>query len=228
MSLSGSRRTANTRSTVPPTMHRIAFLGPPGAGKGTQATVLAAELKIPHLSTGDLLREEVAARTPIGLEADGYMRSGRLVPDAVVLQVLQERIARPDARNGFLLDGFPRTVAQATTLESVAPLDRVVFFDLPHDVLVDRLSSRRVCPACQTVYNLLSHRPRVAGRCDRDGADLVQRPDDRPEAVATRLAVYADTTAPIVDFYRARGRLSTIDATGTPEEVGRRVRAASR
>ncbi len=209
-------------------MHRIAFLGPPGAGKGTQATVLAAELAIPHLSTGDLLRAEAAARTPLGLEADGYMRSGRLVPDAVVLRVLEERIGRPDARNGFLLDGFPRTVAQATTLESVAPLDRVVFFDLPREVLVDRLSSRRVCPTCRTVYNLLSHPSRVAGRCDRDGAELVQRPDDRPDAIATRLAVYAETTAPIVDFYRARGRLRTIDATGTPEEVGRQVRAASR
>lgn len=209
-------------------MHRIAFLGPPGAGKGTQATVLAAELAIPHLSTGDLLRAEAAARTPLGLEADGYMRSGRLVPDAVVLRVLEERIGRPDARNGFLLDGFPRTVAQATTLESVAPLDRVVFFDLPRDVLVDRLSSRRVCPTCRTVYNLLSHPPRVAGRCDRDGAELVQRPDDRPEAIATRLAVYAETTAPIVDFYRDRGRLRTIDATGTPDEVGRQVRAATR
>ncbi len=209
-------------------MHRIAFLGPPGAGKGTQATVLAAELAIPHLSTGDLLRAEAAARTPLGLEADGYMRSGRLVPDAVVLRVLEERIGRPDARNGFLLDGFPRTVAQATTLESVAPLDRVVFFDLPREVLVDRLSSRRVCPTCRTVYNLLSHPSRVAGRCDRDGAELVQRPDDRPEAIATRLAVYAETTAPIVDFYRDRGRLRTIDATGTPEEVGRQVRAATR
>ena len=156
------------------------------------------------------------------------MRSGRLVPDAVVLGVLQERIGRPDARNGFLLDGFPRTVAQATTLESVAPLDRVVFFELPHDVLVERLSSRRVCPACRTVYNLLSHPPRVAGRCDRDGAELVQRPDDRPVAIATRLAVYAETTAPIVDFYRARGRLRTIDARGTPEEVGRRIRDATR
>ena len=209
-------------------MHRIAFLGPPGAGKGTQAAVLAAELAIPHLSTGDLLRGEAAARTPLGLEADGYMRSGRLVPDAVVLGVLQERIGRPDARNGFLLDGFPRTVAQATTLESVAPLDRVVFFELPHDMLVERLSSRRVCPACRTVYNLLSHPPRVAGRCDRDGTELVQRPDDRPEAIATRLAVYAETTAPIVDFYRARGRLRTIDARGTPEEVGRRIRDATR
>ncbi len=209
-------------------MHRIAFLGPPGAGKGTQATVLAAELAIPHLSTGDLLRAEAAARTPLGLEADGYMRSGRLVPDAVVLRVLEERIGRPDARNGFLLDGFPRTVAQATTLESVAPLDRVVFFDLPREVLVERLSSRRVCPTCRTVYNLLSHPSRVAGRCDRDGAELVQRPDDRPEAIATRLAVYAETTAPIVDFYRDRGRLRTIDATGTPEEVGRQVRAATR
>lgn len=207
-------------------MPRIAFLGPPGAGKGTQASTLAAELGIPHLSTGDLLRAAVAARTPLGTEAGGYMSAGRLVPDDLVIRVLEERFGLPDARPGFLLDGFPRTLAQAERLETVAPLERVVFFDVPESALVDRLSSRRVCPACQTVYNLASRPPRAPGRCDRDGTELVQRPDDRPEAVATRLAVYAETTAPLVEFYRARGILRTVDASGSLDEVRRRVRHA--
>lgn len=207
-------------------MPRIAFLGPPGVGKGTQAARLGRALGIPHLSTGDLLRAAAAARTPAGLEADGYMQSGRLVPDPVVLKVLEERIARPDARPGFLLDGFPRNLAQAETLEAVAPLDRVVAFDLPRDVLVHRLSLRRVCPKCHSVYNLESRPPRESGRCDRDGSELVQRPDDRPEAIATRLKVYAEQTEPLLEFYRGRGLLRSVEASGTPDEVAERVRRA--
>ena len=208
-------------------MHRIAFLGPPGAGKGTQAVGLARELGIPHLSTGDLLRAAVAAKTPLGLEADGYMRAGQLVPDGLVLKILGERLARPDARSGFLLDGFPRNRAQAETLEHLTPLDAVVSFELPSAELVRRLSERRTCPKCHAVYNLTSQPPKVAGRCDHDGSELVQRPDDRPEAVSTRLEVYAQQTAPLLEFYRARGLLRAIDASGSPETVAGRVRAAT-
>ena len=207
-------------------MHRIVFLGPPGAGKGTQAAGLARSLGIPHLSTGDLLRSAVATGTPLGREAEGFMKAGRLVPDDLVLRVLRERLERPDASGGFLLDGFPRTVAQAEALDRIAPIDRVVSFEIAPAVLVRRLSERRVCPQCQSVYNLASQPPKAPGRCDREGAELVQRPDDRPEAIQVRLDVYAKQTAPLIEFYGARGALRPIDASGTPAEVGARVRSA--
>lgn len=206
-------------------MRRIVFLGPPGAGKGTQAAKLSRELGVPHLSTGDLLRAAVAARTPLGLAADRYMRAGELVPDELVFEILGERLAQPDARSGFLLDGFPRNLSQAETLDRRTPIDVVISFELPDDELVRRLSGRWTCPKCQSVYHVVSHPPRDSGRCDRDGTELVQRPDDRPEAVVTRLKVYAEKTAPLLDYYRARGLLRPIDANGTVESVYERLRA---
>lgn len=209
-------------------MPRIVFLGPPGAGKGTQAVEIARELGIPHLSTGDLLRAAVAAKSPLGSEADRYMRAGELVPDALVLGLLKERLERPDARSGFLLDGFPRTVPQAEALDRIAPVDHVVSFEIPESALEERLTQRRSCPACGTVYNLSTAPPRVDGRCDRDGTALTQRSDDRPEAVGTRLAAYREQTAPLLGYYRARGRLRPVDAQGSRDEVARRVRAVLR
>ncbi len=207
---------------------RIVFLGPPGAGKGTQAAGLARELGIPHLSTGDLLRAAVAAGSPLGKEADGYMRAGTLVPDELVLKILEERLTQPDARSGFLLDGYPRNVAQGETLARRTPVDAVVSFEVPSEELVRRLSERRTCPKCRSVYHLTFRPPKTAGRCDQDGAELVQRPDDRPEAVQNRLKVYSDQTAPLLDFYRQRRLLRPVDASGTAEEVGHRIRAAIR
>lgn len=206
-------------------MHRIVLLGPPGVGKGTQAARLSRELGIPHLSTGDLLRAAVAARTPLGKEAESHMAAGRLVPDPLVLRILKERLAAPDCSAGYILDGFPRNVPQATALESIAPLDAVLSLDLPEQVLIERLSGRRVCPACQSVYHLVTLPPRVPGRCDKDGGALEQRPDDRPEAIATRLKVYHEQTAPLLAHYRQRGLVRPIDARGTPEEVYQRLRA---
>lgn len=207
-------------------MLRLIFLGPPGAGKGTQAANLARELGVAHLSTGDLLRSAVAAGTPLGRQAEGHMRAGRLVPDDLVLGILRERLSQPDARPGFILDGFPRNVPQAKALAEITPLDRVVSFELSsHDVL-ERLVGRRVCPRCQTVYNVVSRPPREAGRCDLDGADLEQRPDDRPEAITTRLAVYAEQTAPLLEHYGRLGLLRPIDARGSPDDVARRLRTA--
>ncbi|HLN50437.1 MAG TPA: adenylate kinase [Thermoplasmata archaeon] len=207
-------------------MHRVVFLGPPGAGKGTQATQIARELGVPHLSTGDLLRAAVAARTPLGLEADGHMRAGRLVPDDLVLKILDKRLEQNDARDGYLLDGFPRNLAQADALGQFAEIDRVVSFEISPDILVRRLSDRRVCPKCQSVYNLSSRPPKTSGKCDKDGTDLLQRPDDQPEAVTTRLKVYAEQTAPLLEFYRKRDMLRSVDAGGTPDEVAARIRRA--
>ncbi len=201
------------------------FLGAPGAGKGTQAEILSREARLAHVSTGDLLRAAAAAGTPLGREADGHIRAGRLVPDGLVLALLRDRLDRPDARAGFILDGFPRNRPQAEALATITPLDAVVWFELPSAVLVDRLAGRRVCTQCGTVYNVSSRPPRTAGRCDRDGAGLVQRPDDRPEAVTTRLKVYADQTAPLLEYYRGRGLVRSIDAAGTPEDVTARLRA---
>lgn len=209
-------------------MARIVLLGPPGVGKGTQASRLARTLSEPHLSTGDLLRAAVAAGTPLGREADAHIRAGRLTPDPIVLAILRERLARPDCAGGFILDGFPRNVAQAVELERISPLEAVLAFDLPGEVLVARLSGRRICPTCQAVYHVEMQPPRAPGVCDRDGSALVQRPDDRPEAVRTRLAVYAEQTAPLIDHYRRRGLLRPVDARGAPDEVAARVLAAVR
>jgi adenylate kinase len=152
------------------------------------------------------------------------MRAGRLVPDELVLEILRERLARPDAAAGFILDGYPRTIAQARTLEGITPLDVVVWFEVDRGVLVQRLSGRRSCPQCGLVYNVVSKPPRLAGRCDRDGSELVQRPDDRPEAVEVRLRVFAEQTAPLLELYRREGLLRSLDGSGPAAEVSARLR----
>jgi adenylate kinase len=207
-------------------MARIVFLGPPGAGKGTQAKDLSERLGVPHLSTGDLLREAVRAKTSLGAEADVYMRAGRLVPDELVLRILKERLDRPDARGGFVLDGYPRNVAQAAELERITPIDRVVSFDLPESLLLERLANRRSCPKCGTVYNLRTRPPKLDTVCDNDETPLIHRSDDRPEAVRTRIAVYREQTAPLLEHYRRLERLTPLDASGTPAEVRRRLQNA--
>ncbi len=204
-------------------MLRVVFLGPPGAGKGTQASLLAERRGVVHLSTGDMLRAAVGAGSALGREAQSYMDAGKLVPDDLVLRILRERIALPDAQSGFVLDGYPRNLAQAKELERITSLDAVVSFDLPFPELVERLSGRRICPKCQSVYNVVSLPPRAPGKCDKDGADLLQRPDDRPEAVKTRLTVYAEQTAPLIQYYSERKLLRTLDARGEPQDVAARI-----
>ncbi len=207
-------------------MHRLVFLGPPGAGKGTQAARLAKDLGIPHLSTGELLRAAVAAGTPLGRDADRFIRAGHLVPDDLVVQILSERLARGDAGQGFILDGFPRTRAQAEALARITPLDRVLDFVIPESLLLERLTERRSCPKCGTVFNLKTRPPRSDAICDRDGSALVLRSDDRSEAVRTRFAAYREQTAPLTEYYRAKGILAPVDATGAPEVVEERLRRA--
>jgi len=208
---------------------RLVFLGPPGAGKGTQARLLAAELHVPQIATGDMLREAVAAQTALGREARRYMDAGALVPDDVVVGLIAERLARPDARQGFILDGFPRTLAQAEGLERLLKdlgqgLDRVIFFSVAEPELLRRLTGRRVCPTCGATFHLAFAPPKAGDRCDRCGSALVQREDDREETVRARLAVYATQTVPLLDYYRDRRLLSTVSGEGDVAAVGRAIR----
>jgi adenylate kinase len=212
---------------------RVIFLGAPGAGKGTQARGLAAEWGVPQVATGDMLREAAGARTPLGLEAKRYMDSGALVPDEVVIGLVEERLARPDARAGFVLDGFPRTAAQAEALDAMLKargmaLDRVVFLDVSRAELLRRLTGRRVCRQCGTAFHIVSAPPRVPDRCDKCGSELYQRADDSSEAVATRLDVYEKQTAPLLAYYRDRGLLAAVGGEGTMEHVAADIRKAIR
>jgi len=210
---------------------RVIFLGAPGAGKGTQARALAAEWGVPQVATGDMLREAVAAKTPLGLEAKRHMDSGGLVPDDVVIGLVEERLARPDGAAGFVLDGFPRTTAQAQALDAMLKrrgqsIDRVVFLEVGREELLRRLTGRQVCPKCGAAFHLVSAPPRTAGRCDNCGAELTQRSDDTREAVATRLDVYQKQTAPLLAYYRERGLLATVPGEGAMPRVAADIRKA--
>ena len=212
---------------------RVAFLGPPGAGKGTQAKALAGEWSVPHIATGDMLREAVAAGTALGRQAQAYMDKGALVPDDVIIGMIAERLRRPDAGAGFVLDGFPRTIAQAEGLERLLkeigqPLERVVYFEVAESELVRRLTGRRVCRACGHSFHLVSNPPRQEWTCDACGGELYQRADDSEATVRNRLAVYRTQTAPLLDWYAAKGLLVTVNGEGPIAEIGRRVQAAAR
>jgi adenylate kinase len=211
----------------------VVFLGPPGAGKGTQARRLAERYGVPSIATGDILREAMASGSELGRRAKAYYDRGELVPDEVMLEVVADRLRQPDTQRGFVLDGFPRTVPQAEGLDRVLErtgrrVEAAVLFQVPREALVRRLAGRWVCRAGGHVYHEVYSPPRVPGRCDVDGSELVQREDDRPETVERRLEVYARQTEPVVEYYRARGVLHTVDASGDPEEVGRRVEAVLR
>jgi len=212
---------------------RVIFLGPPGAGKGTQAQSLAKEWGVPHVATGDMLREAVAAKTPLGLEAKRHMDAGALVPDDVVIGLVGERLAQPDAKAGVVLDGFPRTVAQAEALETLfartgLTLDRVIFFDVSRAELLRRLTGRRVCRACGQTFHLVSAPPKVAGKCDVCGGELYQRTDDSEATVGTRLDVYEKQTSPLLDYYRSRNLLGKIAGEGSVAQVAEAIRSATR
>ena len=211
---------------------RVIFIGPPGAGKGTQAQALASEWGVPHVATGDMLREAVAAKTPLGLEAKRHMDSGGLVPDEVVIGLVGERLAQPDAKAGVVLDGFPRTVAQAEALDALFArtgfaLDRVVYFNVSRDELLRRLTGRRVCRACGRTYHLVSAPPKVADKCDVCGGELYQRVDDREDTVATRLDVYQKQTSPLLEYYRGRNLLAEVAGEGSVSQVAEAIRKAA-
>ena len=210
---------------------RVIFLGPPGAGKGTQARELSREWGVPQIATGEMLRDAVAAGTPLGREAKRVMDSGGLVPDDVMIGLIAERLRQPDAARGFILDGFPRTIAQAEALDRLLKdlghsLDAVLYFQVSEPELLRRLTGRRLCRQCQTAYHLVSAPPRRPGVCDRCGGELYQRPDDSEETVRRRLDVYSRQTAPLLDYYGGRGRLTTIDGEGSVESIAAAIRRA--
>jgi adenylate kinase len=211
---------------------RLVFLGPPGAGKGTQARELAKEWSVAHIATGDMLRDAVAGGTPLGREAKGYMERGELVPDDVIVRMIGERLNRSDAASGFILDGFPRTIAQAEALGNLLKdlgqsLDGVVYFEVPEPELLRRLTGRRVCRQCGATFHLVSAPPAREGVCDRCGGTLYQRDDDSEATVRNRLGVYARQTAPLLDYYRSRSVLSTVQGDGPIETVQDAIRSAA-
>lgn len=194
---------------------RLVLLGPPGAGKGTHAQVLSKDLGALHVSTGDMLREAVKAGTSLGLKAKEYMEQGGLVPDEVVIGLVEERLSRPDSKKGFILDGFPRTPEQARSLDQSLerlkmPLNCVLYFKTSLAVIIRRLSGRRVCGQCGRNFHLTNLKPRVDGICDTCGSKLVQRPDDKEETIEHRLSVYEEQTAPLIDYYLKKGSLTEV------------------
>lgn len=199
----------------------IIFLGPPGAGKGTQAQIVCQRLGIPQVSTGDMLRAAIAAGTEMGRKAKEYMDQGQLVPDEVVIGIVKDRLADADCQKGYILDGFPRTVEQAKALSTFAKIDVAINLDVPDDVLVKRLSGRRVCPLCGAPY----HVDRLNGEtvCRADGTPLIQRDDDKAETVLNRLAVYHQKTAPLIDHYREAGLLKNIGGSLSLEEISEEI-----
>lgn len=207
---------------------RLVLVGPPGAGKGTQAEFIASHLSVPKISTGDIFRANVSQGTPLGLEAKRYMDSGGLVPDEVTINMVRSRLAEADAADGFLLDGFPRTVPQAVALDKMladtgANLDLVLELIVDNDEVIRRLSGRRTCHGCGKIWHIEFDASSREGLCDRCGGELYQRDDDKAETIAERLKVYARDTAPLVDHYGAQGRLVGIDATGPVEDVTERA-----
>ncbi len=202
----------------------LILFGPPGAGKGTQAKLLAKAYSIPHISTGDMFRDHKARGTELGQKVQAIMDAGGLVTDEITNAMVRERLGRPDVANGFILDGYPRTVPQAEHLEGLLrstqrQVDRILSYEIAEELVVERIGGRRSCPTCGAVYHVSENPPRVTGKCDRDGADLVLRVDDRSENVVKRLQEYAAKTWPLKRFYQERGLVAEIDGVGTPEGI---------
>lgn len=197
-------------------MKNIILLGAPGAGKGTQAAMIAAEFKVPHISTGDILRRNMKEGTPLGLKAKAFVESGGLVPDEVVIGLVEDRLSQEDCKNGYILDGFPRTIAQAEALDKVARIDLAINIDVPFETIVSRLGGRRVCVCGETYHVSMLNGETTCKRC---GKELFIRDDDKPETVKNRLKVYSDQTQPLIDYYRSQNKVVDIKANGTKEEI---------
>ncbi len=205
-------------------MKNIIMLGPPGAGKGTQAKFISKEFSIPHISTGDMLRDEMERKSELGRKVEEIVNSGKLVDDDLMVAIIKKRLTQPDVANGFILDGFPRTISQARALDKLLEnikkrVEFVLYVEVPEDILVQRLSARRVCPKCGRAYNVISNPPRDDNLCDVCHVPLVVRKDDKPETVRNRYRVYLDLTLPVIEYYRNRNVLFTIDGTLPVEKV---------
>lgn len=209
----------------------LILMGLPGAGKGTQAEKINEKYNIPHISTGDMFRLAIKEGTDLGKKAKEYMDQGALVPDEVTVGIVKERLSKDDCKNGFLLDGFPRTIAQAEALDELLAelgqnIDYVIHVDVPEEKLVERLTGRRVCPSCGTTYHVVYNPPKEEGKCDRDGSDLIQRDDDKPETVKNRLAVNIEQTEPLLNFYQEKGYLVNVNGDQDINQVFNDVEAA--
>ena len=203
---------------------KLVILGPPGAGKGTQAEYIVERYNIPHISTGDIFRENIKNNTELGKKAKSYMDKGLLVPDELVIALVEDRLNKDDAKDGFLLDGFPRTVAQAVSLDSILDknnerLTKVINISVDPEILIERAVGRRVCKTCGMTYHVKFNPPKEDGICDKDGTKLIQRDDDTEETVKTRISVYFDQTAPLIDYYRAQNLLIDIDGAKDIDKV---------
>ncbi len=214
------------------TKKELIFLGPPACGKGTQTNKLAEYLKFPHVDTGSLLRHEIQEGTDAGIEAKKFIDKGQLVPADLVAKIIKNRLSKDDCKNGYILDGYPRSLEQAEKLEIINQeinsdnndVDfRAIYFDIDTNILVERIVNRRSCPVCGEIYNLEFKPPKTEGHCDKDGAELVQRKDDTREVAQARFDTYNHETAPLIDYYKNKGVLRTIDANGTIDEVWERL-----
>ncbi|MBQ8776072.1 MAG: adenylate kinase [Treponema sp.] len=194
-------------------MNNFIFLGPPGAGKGSLAVKVAEEYKIPHISTGDIFRANIKAQTPLGVKVKAIIDSGALVSDELTFELVKDRIAQDDCKNGYILDGFPRTIPQAEMLESLVSDIKVVNFEIQDEIVIRRLSTRRTCKACGANFNVLTLPPKVEGVCDKCNGELYQRDDDKQESIMNRMDVYREQTEPLINFYKEKGKITDLDAS---------------
>lgn len=194
-------------------MNNFVFLGPPGAGKGSLAVKVAEDYKIPHISTGDIFRANIKAQTPLGVKVKAIIDSGSLVSDELTFELVKDRLAQDDCKNGYILDGFPRTIPQAEMLDGLVADLKVVNFQISDDIVIGRLSTRRVCKACGANYNIKTLPPKVEGICDKCGGELYQRDDDKQESILHRMDVYREQTEPLINFYKEKGKITNLDAS---------------
>lgn len=198
---------------------KIVLLGAPSSGKGTYAGMINKEYGVPHFSTGDMFRQLAEEGSELGIKAKEYWEKGLLVPDEITVKLVREMLSKPKYKNGFVMEGFPRTVAQAKALDGIAKVDKIINFEASEETLVDRASGRRICRKCGAIYHIRNLPPKKEGICDKCGGEIYQRDDDRPEIFKERLKVYRKQTKPMIDFYKDKGLLAEIDANGPPEEV---------
>ena len=194
-------------------MNNFIFLGPPGAGKGSLAVKVAEDYKIPHISTGDIFRANIKAQTPLGVKVKAIIDSGSLVSDELTFELVKDRLAQDDCKNGYILDGFPRTIPQAEMLEGLVSDVKVVNFEIQDEIVIRRLSTRRVCKSCGANFNVLTLPPKVEGICDKCGGELYQRDDDKQESILHRMDVYREQTEPLINFYKEKGKITNLDAS---------------